>query len=494
MNKESFDKLLELLLWHQKENGEFGRTRNAKVVSVVRNYHNNEGLIDKPQVFITVMAIEQLGSIDKTKYYNEINKALEWLHFHTQDGFFYSQTKIEEPTDSFVNLNSNKTKRTIKVKVIRHLAEALVSFLRFEPMNLDIIQIIDNLILLQNDDGGWSNTEINKESQLLSTVFCTNALSKIPLNNYLFFFSKQEQAKKNLHLTNSINKAITWLIDKNKIGKGYWYLPDVDEDNKYFYSGILFNTIPEVLLEKCHYLLESTVNRILRGYRNGGWYKNGELDFDGTVRILSGLIKLKKNGLVIDEKILLECKNNLKMMHLDYNSIDPTSIGYLIEIFSSNMKTVTQNINANNKPNMPLKIFLSYSKSDVKLKEELDKHLVGLKNSNKIISWHDGLILPGEMWNFEIRKAIKEANLILLLISVDFLNTDYIQRVEVKDAMKRHSEGTVKIVPIILKPCDWTEFEFAKFNALPSKAVPLTNYSNRDKAFLEIVNGLKKII
>ena len=142
----------------------------------------------------------------------------------------------------------------------------------------------------------------------------------------------------------------------------------------------------------------------------------------------------------------------------------------------------------------PKRVFFSYSKFDRPLLEEFLRHLSGLRRMGKLESWQDHDILPGEEWDQAIREKLQSADIILLLISANFLSTDYIWDVEINKAMERHERGEARVIPIILKSCDWEELPFGKLNGLPSKGKPVTAYADRDEAWVEVVKGIKRVL
>jgi hypothetical protein len=140
------------------------------------------------------------------------------------------------------------------------------------------------------------------------------------------------------------------------------------------------------------------------------------------------------------------------------------------------------------------RIFTSYAHADEDLKKELDKHLKVLKRSGKIDSWNDRELVAGQDWNEEIMSELNKATIILLLISIDFNASDFIWDKELASAMKRHEEGTARVVPIILRQCEWHSLPYAKLQSLPRNAKPVTEYANRDEAFTEIAVGIEKLV
>jgi len=143
------------------------------------------------------------------------------------------------------------------------------------------------------------------------------------------------------------------------------------------------------------------------------------------------------------------------------------------------------------KPAKPIEIFYSYAHEDEELRDELEKHLSILKRKGVIQGWHDRRIGAGREWEDEIDTHLNTAHVILLLISADFLASDYCYDVEMKRAMERHQAGEARVIPVILRPCDWEDALFGKLQALPMDAQPITSWPNRDEAFLDVARGIR---
>lgn len=141
-----------------------------------------------------------------------------------------------------------------------------------------------------------------------------------------------------------------------------------------------------------------------------------------------------------------------------------------------------------------IEVFFSYSHKDEDLRDELEKHLSILKRQGVIQSWHDRRIGAGREWEGEIDKHLNTAHIILLLISADFLTSDYCYEVEMKRAMERHQAGETRVIPVILRPCDWEDALFGKLQALPMDAKPITSWPNRDEAFLDVARGIRAAV
>lgn len=142
----------------------------------------------------------------------------------------------------------------------------------------------------------------------------------------------------------------------------------------------------------------------------------------------------------------------------------------------------------------PVNVFFSYARKDEVLKDELNVHLASLKRDRKINLWHDREIAAGDTWDEAIQQAIDAAQIILLLITPDFLNSDYCFSAELRIAMDRHEQGTAKVLPIIARPSDWETSSFQKLQVLPKDAKPITTWPNQDEALVSVVKGIRQIV
>lgn len=140
-----------------------------------------------------------------------------------------------------------------------------------------------------------------------------------------------------------------------------------------------------------------------------------------------------------------------------------------------------------------LKVFVSYSHADETLKKELLKHLEPLKRLNLIEAWNDRELKGGDEWDEEISENLEAADIILLLVSIDFINSKYCYDIELERALERHDEGTAVVVPVILRNCLWKHTPFAKLQALPTDGKAAFSHEDRDEAMTNIAEGVRKI-
>ncbi len=168
--------------------------------------------------------------------------------------------------------------------------------------------------------------------------------------------------------------------------------------------------------------------------------------------------------------------------------------GKLTEVLGLRIKTVTYTDPSSNNRSDKVEIFFSYSHKDEDLRDELATHLSILERNGIISGWHDRLIEAGEEWENHIDERMNSARVVLLLVSSDFIASNYCWNVEVKRAMERHKEGEACVVPVILRPVNWRTAPFGKLQALPKDAKPVTTWSNRDEAFLNISKGIEAVV
>jgi hypothetical protein len=140
------------------------------------------------------------------------------------------------------------------------------------------------------------------------------------------------------------------------------------------------------------------------------------------------------------------------------------------------------------------RVFISYSHRDEQYRNELDKHLALLKRQGAVNIWSDHCIRPGEEFDPAIATALEASDLILLLISADFMHSDYCSTVEMTRAMERHQDGTAVVVPIILRPCDWHSAPFGRVKVLPTDGKEVAKWPSWDDAFLDIAQQLRALL
>ena len=147
-------------------------------------------------------------------------------------------------------------------------------------------------------------------------------------------------------------------------------------------------------------------------------------------------------------------------------------------------------------PAKPARIFISYAREDEDFREKLEKQLAILRRQGLIETWHDRRIGAGTEWAGAIDRELEAADIVLLLVSADFLASDYIYDIELKRAMERHEAGTATVIPVILRPCLWQRGDFAKLVALPRDGEPVTSskWPSQDAALNNVAEGIARVV
>lgn len=148
--------------------------------------------------------------------------------------------------------------------------------------------------------------------------------------------------------------------------------------------------------------------------------------------------------------------------------------------------------NTTENPPTPVSAFVSYSHADAKLKTELLNHLAPLQRLGLIDHWHDSEIQPGSAWELAISKQLEASQLVLLLVSSDFIASDYCYENELASALRRHDEGTARVLPIILRPCLWQDLQFGKLQAAPREGRAVTSWTNADEALTDAAKSVRE--
>lgn len=140
------------------------------------------------------------------------------------------------------------------------------------------------------------------------------------------------------------------------------------------------------------------------------------------------------------------------------------------------------------------KVFFSYSHLDEEHRNQLEAHLASLRHEKKIESWHDRRLLAGSNFGSEIDQQINDADVILLLVSANFLNSMYCYSIEMGRALERHHAGEARVIPVIVKPCDWESTPLGGLLATPRDGKAITTWPNFDEAFTDVAKQIRKVV
>ena len=146
---------------------------------------------------------------------------------------------------------------------------------------------------------------------------------------------------------------------------------------------------------------------------------------------------------------------------------------------------------------MPVTIFFCYAREDEALLNKLKSHLRPLQRQGLIDVWYDRDISAGTEWEQEINQHLNSAQIVLLLVSPDFMDSEYCYSIEMKRALERHQRGEAKVIPIILRPVDWHGEPLGGLQALPTDGKPVTSkkdWDDQDAALYDVTKGIRKVV
>ncbi len=142
----------------------------------------------------------------------------------------------------------------------------------------------------------------------------------------------------------------------------------------------------------------------------------------------------------------------------------------------------------------PLEVFCCYAREDQEMLTYLRKHLAPLERQGQITIWSDTNLNAGVEWEKELHQHLESADIVLLLISPDFMASDYCYSTEMARAIARHNEGSAQVIPILLRATFWQNAPFAKLQIIPTNAKPITSWPDRDDAFHDVTIQVNQVV
>lgn len=229
----------------------------------------------------------------------------------------------------------------------------------------------------------------------------------------------------------------------------------------------------------------------------------------------------KKNDLIMQQARFNETRRNVMNGMLASNNAQMTyshirnALLYLIDnlegddllegvtLEAEKQKVTTENSLSNNPVKQetvpplsgPLKFFISYAREDEAFIQAMKDELIVLQRMKKIEIWDDSRLIVGDEWDKEIKQQLTTADIICLMVSKDFIKSDYIWSTEMEQAIKRHQAGEAVIVPILLKKvAGFSRLPFAKISALPRGLKPISDWDHQEDAWYEVEGEISKLI
>jgi hypothetical protein len=139
-------------------------------------------------------------------------------------------------------------------------------------------------------------------------------------------------------------------------------------------------------------------------------------------------------------------------------------------------------------------LFISYSHADDQLIDRLHKHLAQLEREGSVAGWYDREIHAGGKVDGEIEKALERADIFIACASPDYIASNYCYERELDRALEREAGGELTIIPVIFEPCDWLSTPLSKFKAVPRDGKAVSEYTNPNIAFLEVITALRSLV
>ncbi|MFL6255056.1 MAG: toll/interleukin-1 receptor domain-containing protein, partial [Pyrinomonadaceae bacterium] len=139
-------------------------------------------------------------------------------------------------------------------------------------------------------------------------------------------------------------------------------------------------------------------------------------------------------------------------------------------------------------------LFYSYSHKDEVLRNELETHLKLMQRQGLLETWHDRRIEAGDEWREKIDENLERADVVLLLVSPDFIASDYCFKNEMKRALERQSQREAVVIPVIVRDTNWRMAPFSGLQALPRNGQAVTTWANKDSAWRDVSEGLERVV
>ncbi len=142
-------------------------------------------------------------------------------------------------------------------------------------------------------------------------------------------------------------------------------------------------------------------------------------------------------------------------------------------------------------------VFISYSHDDLDARKRLETHLAPLRRRTDTMVWTDSEIKPGQQWEEEIRRYLNSADIVVLLVSANFISSGFIWEKELLPALERHRKGECRVLPVLISPCDFEGLPFTDIQMLPqrpdtNRLYPVRLWADQDEGYVAVVQGIKK--
>jgi O-acetyl-ADP-ribose deacetylase (regulator of RNase III) len=200
---------------------------------------------------------------------------------------------------------------------------------------------------------------------------------------------------------------------------------------------------------------------------------------------ISALLELERERQVLEQRIVQARR------HAGDSGLEGSLNAELLANQAKRLDVATQEQGDRSRP---VNVFLSYAHEDKRYRERLVTHFATMMKRGVIQHWDDRAIVPGSNWDNEINTALDEANIVLFLISADFMASGYIDSVEIRRSFERHGRGEAILIPVLVRATDWRGTELSTLQALPGDGKPISEWPNQDKAYVDVVEGVARAV
>ena len=141
-----------------------------------------------------------------------------------------------------------------------------------------------------------------------------------------------------------------------------------------------------------------------------------------------------------------------------------------------------------------VQVFIAHVREDAPFLQELLGHLKPLEAEGLCHVFTDEQITMGKEWEAEVKNALNESDVILLLISSDFVQSSYFKQFELEKTLYRYRHGQALILPVIVRPANWQDLPVNRYQTLPKEGYPISSYSDRESAWKEgVIQPLREL-
>ncbi|MEM9007227.1 MAG: toll/interleukin-1 receptor domain-containing protein [Cyanobacteria bacterium P01_F01_bin.86] len=199
------------------------------------------------------------------------------------------------------------------------------------------------------------------------------------------------------------------------------------------------------------------------------------------------------SNLIVSE-FVLEGENNVRINYQELKGLqDANEKTYFVSSIREkiDIEKLIEQVEPESKKELdPIKIFISYSHKDSDYKTELLSHLSPLIRLNEVAVWEDGKLVPGQQWKSEILLRLDESDIVLCLISSDFISSEFCYSIELKEALTAHSKNEKVVIPVLIRKCFWEKLPIAQLQGVPIP--PISSQDNADEGWSDVVIGVDK--